>query len=294
MSGETLVLRDAPWMARSVAIAVPGRTLVPATKRGSEAPAVPGGGNMLSPAASLTGKGLAGQPGAVDLERESVARARQEGIEEGLARAAQSHDTLMDERARSIEMAQRKLQEATDKLQRDQEQFLQHMKAREQEVSRQRAKLERLLKELPEAWTRHLQDSEEDMLALTFETVCRVVGDRVVAEEGVREMLLKTMESWHGRHPLSIHVHPEDLTALQADPELKRVLATSGFAQERQTLRWVPDGTVVLGGCLLRSEEGALDARLEVQLQAIRSTLVQTRDARRQARELHVAVEAAK
>jgi flagellar assembly protein FliH len=60
------------------------------------------------------------------------------------------------------------------------------------------------------------------------------------------------------------------------------MLSASGFTAERQTLRWVADPEVQLGGCLLRSEEGALDARLEVQLQALGASLAQTREVRRE------------
>ena len=58
-------------------------------------------------------------------------------------------------------------------------------------------------------------------------------------------------------------------------------LRASGFSADRASLRWVADPEVTLGGCMLRSSEGALDARLEVQLQALKASLVTTRASRR-------------
>ncbi|WP_373851511.1 FliH/SctL family protein, partial [Delftia acidovorans] len=127
-----------------------------------------------------------------------------------------------------------------------------------------------------------LQAAEEDMLSLVFEAVCRITGEQAVSRDGARAMLQRTVQAWHGRRPLSVHVHPDDLDALQSDAQLRQMLSASGFTAERQTLRWVADPEVQLGGCLLRSEEGALDARLEVQLQALRASLAQTREVRRE------------
>lgn len=144
-------------------------------------------------------------------------------------------------------------------------------------------RLQALLQNLPQQLLDYLADAEDDMLALVFEVVTRILGDEAANLPGLRAQLQMRLKAWHGRELLSLHLHPDDLELLQHDEASLRSLRAAGFASERGTLRWVADPKVQLGGCMLRSAEGALDARLEVQLQALRQTLLATRAARRAA-----------
>jgi flagellar assembly protein FliH len=206
---------------------------------------------------------------------------RRAAYEQGMKAGRDAAQAALEQRAQTLSRDQAQLREATAQLQREQKELQQQKQAGERQAAAQRESLQRLLQQLPEAWEQHLRDAEDDMLVLVFETLCRIVGEQAVSSEGARAMLQRTVQAWHGRRPLSVHVHPDDLGALQSDAQLRQILSASGFATERQTLRWVADPDVQMGGCRLRSEEGALDARLEVQLQAVRSTLSQARQARR-------------
>jgi flagellar assembly protein FliH len=44
--------------------------------------------------------------------------------------------------------------------------------------------------------------------------------------------------------------------------------------------RLVPDSGVSVGGCILRSADGELDARLDMQIEAMKAALVETRKRR--------------
>jgi flagellar biosynthesis/type III secretory pathway protein FliH len=68
---------------------------------------------------------------------------------------------------------------------------------------------------------------------------------------------------------LKVHVHPEDLAALHQ----------AGLASS--TWRWIGDPSVAMGGVVLRSDAGSLDARLGTQLEALRQRLVAARERRR-------------
>jgi len=78
-----------------------------------------------------------------------------------------------------------------------------------------------------------------------------------------------------GRQPAAVHLHPDDLQTLQNEP---------GWTPSQiggNDVRWVASPQVALGGCIVESPEGGLDARIETQLDALRELLLQTRRAAR-------------
>ncbi|MDR3018772.1 MAG: hypothetical protein LBV56_25345 [Delftia acidovorans] len=270
MPGEPLILRDADWMPEALKIGRPTRAGVAAPSAAVAHATAPAPAAAPAPSATPA-------PSAQWLEQQ-----RRAAYEEGLKAGRKAGDAELEQRAQALSHEQAQVREATAALQREQKEWQQRRQAGEQQMSAQRDSLQRLLQQLPEAWEGFLQDAEEDMLSLVFEAVCRITGEQAISRDGARAMLQRTVQAWHGRRPLSVHVHPDDLDALQSDAPLRQMLSASGFTAERQTLRWVADPEVQLGGCLLRSEEGALDARLEVQLQALRASLAQTREVRRE------------
>lgn len=264
MPGEPLILRDADWMPEALKIGRPRSAGVAAS--------IATAAHAVTPVPAA-----APAPSAQWLEQQ-----RRAAYEEGLKAGRKAADAELEQRAQALTHEQAQVREAMAALQREQKELQQRRQAGEQQMSAQRDSLQRLLQQLPAAWEGFLQDAEEDMLSLVFEAVCRITGEQAVSRDGARAMLQRTVQAWHGRRPLSVHMHPDDLDALQSDAPLRQMLSASGFTAERQTLRWVADPEVQLGGCLLRSEEGALDARLEVQLQALRASLAQTREVRRE------------
>lgn len=209
------------------------------------------------------------------------------GFQAGLAKAQQ---TLSEKSAQEIDqrarvLASEMLQAAMPKLQQDAAQ--QHQKSREA-LAQQQALFEQLLRRIPSELNTYLSGAEDDIVGLAFDVICRVVGEQAATAQGLRETLALALKAWHGRAPLSVHLHPDDLALLKADAQSLQILAAAGFNAERSSLRWVSDPQVQLGGCLLRSSEGALDARLETKMAALKSSLLQTREARQ-----HTGVQAA-
>ena len=70
-------------------------------------------------------------------------------------------------------------------------------------------------------------------------------------------------------------MHPDDLAMLQKGQGPMQGLPGGTDVQ------WVASSEVALGGCILQSPEGGLDARFETQLEALREMLLQTRAAAR-------------
>ncbi|WCM91113.1 FliH/SctL family protein [Acidovorax sp. NCPPB 2350] len=293
MTREALILRDASWHTQILTVGKP-RGETPALGEAVQEKAsgkVPAGTDSSVEAAPANQPAVSGPPRAASPDEPSQGgdecealwfeKGRGVGYDEGFQAAMRVASEETEKRAHAI--AQEQIKQSLARVQRTQEEQQSKVQDMQQQATQQREVLQRLLKQLPEAWERHFQSAEDDMLALIFETVCRILGDHAATLEGMRAILQCTLQNWHGSHPLSVHVNPEDLVQMQADVAVAQMLSAAGFQADRQSLRWVADPDVVLGGCLLRAGEGALDARLDVQLEALKSSLVQTREARRQA-----------
>ncbi|MET3448225.1 FliH/SctL family protein [Ralstonia sp. 1138] len=145
-----------------------------------------------------------------------------------------------------------------------------HVAAR-QAVEAPLRQLDQLLSALPGEMRKRLHESEEEMAALCFEVICRIVGDAVASPQTVREVIRRAVQQL-GSQLVAVHVHPADLEDLQADTELNTWLARQS-TQGGLPVQWVADDSVELGGCVLRSPRGNLDARLETQLAAVRDVI---------------------
>lgn len=297
MKPTTLILRDAPLHAQALSLGRPAQKAAEKNRALRQLPA------CAADAVSLDEGALAAIPHSSEravLNAVSVAAASEAAL---AAELAKRHEHLLEQERRAahnegyqegIEQAQREARQQMEKLATTmaQEQVSRavadaqkaaqdHSRKLNDKLHQQSKLLEKILAELPAERERCLRNAEEDMLALAFEMVCRILGDQAATQDGLRALLDRSLKSWHGRSPLSIHLHPEDVQLLRADADSLQLLSAAGFSAERASLRWVADAKVAAGGVLLRAAEGALDARLEVQLDALKASLLQTREARR-------------
>jgi flagellar assembly protein FliH len=154
---------------------------------------------------------------------------------------------------------------------------LESAQAGQQKLAEALEKMQRMAEAVSRQKTAFVEGAEEDMVALVFEAFCRVLGETAATPDMVRSAVMNALAHWRGKAALEIHVHPQDLKWLEADEDLSARFA----AHVHHEIRWVPSAELALGGCMLRSPEGALDARLDVQIEAFKAMLLQTRAARR-------------
>lgn len=102
-----------------------------------------------------------------------------------------------------------------------------------------------------------LAAAEDEMVALCFETIARVLGSALVTPEGVRSQLLQLLRQAGQDRTLAVHVQPQVAASLHA------------LCADRDGLTIVADPEVGSGGCIVRGSCGALDARLETILQEL-------------------------
>lgn len=193
----------------------------------------------------------------------------QQGYAAGQAAAARERDaTLLAERQRAAEAGRRDgfeegralgLQQAVREFESEHAAALARL-----DDTRDRMRI--LLGQAAEQIDVRLKAAEEDMVALAHDMVCRVLGHAAASREALHAMLSELIAQRRSGIAFAAHVHPDDFSLLAAAGE--------------ERVRWVSDPDVKVGGIILRSADGSLDARLETQLHALAQALLRVRRTR--------------
>jgi flagellar assembly protein FliH len=102
---------------------------------------------------------------------------------------------------------------------------------------------------------------EKDVVELAIEIAKKVVGREVVFDRDIALTLARvSLKKLHGKSFAQIHLHPEDFTYVQSQRE------RLGF---RGSLEFIEDRSISVGGCLIHTETGDVDATLESQFAEI-------------------------
>lgn len=110
---------------------------------------------------------------------------------------------------------------------------------------------------------------EEEIVQLALAVAARLSRrPDVLGPETVRQVLQEVLPRAAGTEEITIRLHSEDLEALQAlAPGL--VDRLNGGAR----VAWIPDDSITRGGCLIETDRGRLDARVETRFQRLAESL---------------------
>lgn len=136
-------------------------------------------------------------------------------------------------------------------------------------------RLDALLRGIGEAAQEAWSGADEDVLALCFETLCRVLGDAMSAPEALRPQVERLLADTDGKGAITLHLHPADARLLDEAARDGWLPSVAG-----QPVRWRADPRVVLAGCVVAGTGGGIDARLETILAQCKAGLLQARAAR--------------
>jgi type III secretion protein L len=151
---------------------------------------------------------------------------------------------------------------------------------REQDSIRERARQEGNAQGLAE-WNRVLTEAnqradeltnswEETMLRLSVRVAEKIIGEQLrVHPETIVEIIREVMKNIRPGKRLTIQVNQAD--AQQARARIDRIKDGLSTSSE---IEIVASGSVSPGGCLIESELGIIDARLETQLKCLEEALV--------------------
>lgn len=207
----------------------------------------------------------------------SVAPSQEQAFAEGYRQgAAQTSAQLAEakaglqasaEEARSAGFEQGReegLRHAQEKVAAELEALRSRLEAESQQaLQEQLDRLKELMQAVRAQTAQLIAAAEDDLVALSHEAVCRVLGARAATPEVLRDMVQQLLAQHALQNAVQAHVHPDDFAFVTARPVAD--------------WSWVADDQVQLGGVRLRSTQGTLDARLEVQLEELRQVLLQVR-----------------
>jgi flagellar assembly protein FliH len=131
-----------------------------------------------------------------------------------------------------------------------------------------------LIEELKKQREEYLRSVEKDMIGLSLEIASKVIQQKIKQEEKVILKNLKhALKHLLDKGRIIIRLNPADLEIVSKYSEELKV------AQGLKELILEEDSKVTRGGCMIHSELGHIDARIETQLEIIGKTLLETTQA---------------
>ncbi|MFD2116831.1 FliH/SctL family protein [Paenibacillus yanchengensis] len=116
-----------------------------------------------------------------------------------------------------------------------------------------------------------IQESETFLVELSCAIAAKVIGKQLSEQEELAiSFIKKALTTRREQGIITLCVAPERVVLVEAAREELQLLLDS-----QATLQIVPDSTVVDFGCVIRSEFGSVDARVDTQLAEIKRELLQ-------------------
>jgi flagellar biosynthesis/type III secretory pathway protein FliH len=128
------------------------------------------------------------------------------------------------------------------------------------------AALEAMVTKVSTAWEAERERMHELLTEFAFVCTNRLLGDCLRDPGMAASAVRAALAACDGWQQLTLEVHAGDLALIQGVVHQDPVLS-------QKALRVVASSAVQVGGCRVTSDEGSLDARLEVQLSELRKQL---------------------
>ena len=120
---------------------------------------------------------------------------------------------------------------------------------------------------------RIVRESEEELLKLAFMVAKKIVRQEIKHDRRILAQLVsEALRGFPEQHDIVVSLHPEDYKVISSNREL----FLAGIGDDRQIILKSDEATT-LGGCVVESSTGVIDARIEAQLDEIYKGLVEER-----------------
>lgn len=144
------------------------------------------------------------------------------------------------------------------------------------ELAQRRSELQGLVASIEESYQLALAGIEDIALGVAWEAVCKILGEAAATREGIRALVEQGASKVRTEERMVVRLCPDDIAALREDP------TESGDGPRR--MEFLPDASIEMGGCVIETGAGRIDATLETQMTRLREALVAIRLARRKGR----------
>lgn len=117
------------------------------------------------------------------------------------------------------------------------------------------------------------RDTEKDLLRLAVRLAEKIIGREIDKnQETIVDIVANAVQNARQQEKLTIRVNPKDLPLIEK--QLDRIISGSKL----KFIDFAADPRVSDGGCLLESEVGTIDARLDTQLRVLERALLTQSD----------------
>jgi len=114
---------------------------------------------------------------------------------------------------------------------------------------------------------------ESSVGEIAFAAVCRLLGSQVVSAASVVSAVEQICAEVRSSSAATARLHPRDVEVL------RELMQDSELQVRGLGLKFVPDESLELGGCVIDGESGQFDGSLETQLRRLHAALAGTRNA---------------
>lgn len=135
------------------------------------------------------------------------------------------------------------------------------------ELKKQAAELHQLQKLFSSSLEGQLAQVDDYAVDIAFAALARLIGERSAEEGFTRAVVAQALSTVRGARKVAVHVSQQDFKLMG---RLSEELGTDGRFSE---IQFVPDPRVTVGGCMIETDTGVWDARLETQLQRLRDAI---------------------
>lgn len=169
-------------------------------------------------------------------------------------------ERMLEEAGEFADRTRREAVEETEKLRAE---------AYREGMEKALTEFEQNLLEAAEIRERVWRETEKDLLRLAVRLAEKIIGREIKTEKRtVTDIVAAALQNARQQEKLTVRVNPSDFSLIEEEREK---FLPSGRAQ---FIDFVADPRVSSGGCLIESEVGTIDARLETQLRVLKRALL--------------------
>ncbi len=190
-----------------------------------------------------------------------VADADRRGVikNQTIAAKLDAEDILSQARAESDRILQRAKEDAERVLE----------KAYLEGIERSITEIEKHLIEVREMRLNVLREAEKDLLKLSVRIAEKILGKELASsKKAITDIVSTALRNARQREKVTVMVHPSDFEQVKLHSE--KYASDEGI----RLLDFVADISVPVGGCVIETEVGKIDARLETQFRVIENALL--------------------
>lgn len=143
------------------------------------------------------------------------------------------------------------------------------LKNGEAELHKKGLALDALCKRINQEWGDGVHNIESAVVEIVYTSMLKILGQELAQANTQIELIKHTLQQVQDRTKLTVRLAQKDYDLLAQT----HLLDKSQFP-ETESIQFIADSRIELGGCIIETGAGHLDARLEVQLQHFKEMLL--------------------